>query len=64
MKVIHVGLIGWGTGGSGVVKILRENGPLIEKRLGSKIVLNEIEGAFEGLPVRRSAARPTAGGER
>jgi len=42
MKVIHVGLIGWGTVGSGVVKILRENGPLIEKRLGSKVVLKRI----------------------
>lgn len=42
MKVIHVGLIGWGTVGSGVVRILRENGPLIEKRLGSKIVLKRI----------------------
>ncbi len=42
MKVIHVGLIGWGTVGSGVVRILRENGPLIEKRVGSKIVLKRI----------------------
>jgi homoserine dehydrogenase len=42
MKGIHVGLIGWGTVGSGVIKILQENGPLIEKRLGSKIVLKRI----------------------
>ena len=42
MKIIHVVLIGWGTVGSGVVKILRENGPLIEKRLGSKVVLKRI----------------------
>ncbi len=42
MKGIHVGLIGWGTVGSGVIKVLQENGPLIEKRLGSKIVLKRI----------------------
>jgi len=42
MKGINVGLIGWGTVGSGVVKILQENGPLIERRLGSKIALKRI----------------------
>jgi len=42
MKRIHVGMIGWGTVGSGVVKILQENGPLIEKRLGSKVVLKRV----------------------
>ncbi len=42
MREIRVGLIGWGTVGSGVIKILQENGPLIEKRLGSKIVLKGI----------------------
>ncbi|MFQ6077530.1 MAG: homoserine dehydrogenase, partial [Thermodesulfobacteriota bacterium] len=42
MKEIRVGLIGWGTIGTGVIKILQENGPLIEKRLGSKIVLKGI----------------------
>jgi len=42
MKGIHVGLIGWGIVGSGVIKVLQENGPLIEKRLGSKIILKRI----------------------
>jgi len=42
MKEIGVGLIGWGTVGSGVVKILQENGPLIEKRVGSKIILKGV----------------------
>jgi homoserine dehydrogenase len=42
MKEIRVGLIGWGTVGSGVIRILQENGSLIEKRLGSKIVLKGI----------------------
>jgi homoserine dehydrogenase len=42
MKGIKVGLIGWGTVGSGVIKILQENGPLLERRLGSHIVLKRI----------------------
>ncbi len=42
MRDIHVGLIGWGTVGSGVVKILQENAQLIERRLGSKIVVRRI----------------------
>jgi len=42
MKEIHVGLIGWGTVGSGVVKILQENGPVIERRLGSKLIVKRI----------------------
>jgi homoserine dehydrogenase len=42
MKGINVGLIGWGTVGSGVVKILQENGPLLERRLGSQLVLKRI----------------------
>jgi homoserine dehydrogenase len=42
MKEIHVGLIGWGTVGTGVIKILQENGSLIEKRLGSKLILKRI----------------------
>jgi homoserine dehydrogenase len=42
MKEIRVGLIGWGTVGSGVIKILQDNGALIERRLGSKIVLKGV----------------------
>jgi homoserine dehydrogenase len=42
MKGINVGLIGWGTVGSGVVKILQENGQLLERRLGSQLVLKRI----------------------
>lgn len=42
MKEIRVGLIGFGTVGSGVVKILQENGKLIEKRTGAKIILKRI----------------------
>lgn len=42
MKEIKVGLIGFGTVGAGVVKILQRNSRLIEKRMGAKIILKRI----------------------
>jgi homoserine dehydrogenase len=42
MKEIKVGLIGFGTVGSGVVGILQKNSGLIEKRMGAKLVLKRI----------------------
>ncbi len=42
MKEIKVGLIGFGTVGAGVVKILQKNATLIETRLGAKVVLKRI----------------------
>lgn len=42
MKEIKVGLIGFGTVGSGVVKILQKNSKLIEKRMGAKILLKKV----------------------
>ena len=42
MKKINLGLIGFGTIGSGVVKLLQQSGDLIEKRLGAKLVLKKI----------------------
>lgn len=42
MKKISLGLIGFGTIGAGVVKILQESGDLIEKRLGARLVLKKI----------------------
>ena len=42
MRQINVGLIGFGTVGVGVVKILQHNSGLIEKRMGAKIVLKRI----------------------
>jgi homoserine dehydrogenase len=42
MKEIKVGLIGFGTVGSGVVKILQKNSKLIEKRMGARITLKRI----------------------
>ena len=42
MKEIKVGLIGFGTVGSGVGRILQKNSRLIEKRLGAKLTLKRI----------------------
>jgi homoserine dehydrogenase len=42
MKEIRVGLIGFGTVGSGVGRILQKNSRLIEKRMGAKLVLKRI----------------------
>jgi homoserine dehydrogenase len=42
MKEIKIGLIGFGTVGAGVVRILQENAPLIEQRLGGRIRLHRI----------------------
>ena len=42
MRNVKVGLIGFGTVGSGVVRVLQKNSGLIEKRLGSRIILKRI----------------------
>ena len=42
MKEIYIGLIGFGTIGTGVVKLLRNNAQLLEKRLGARLVLKKI----------------------
>ncbi len=42
MKEIKVGLIGFGTVGTGVVKILQKNSKLIENRMGAKVILKRI----------------------
>jgi len=42
MKKISVGLIGFGTVGSGVVKILQDNGELLRRRIGFAIELDRI----------------------
>lgn len=39
MKEINIGLIGWGTVGSGVTRILRKNSALISRRLGARLRL-------------------------
>ena len=42
MKEIKVGLIGFGTVGSGVARILQRNSRLIEKHMGARLVLKRI----------------------
>ncbi|MBW1711053.1 MAG: homoserine dehydrogenase [Deltaproteobacteria bacterium] len=42
MKPINIGLIGWGTVGSGVVKILLEDQALIQKKLERRLILKRI----------------------
>ncbi|MBW1677393.1 MAG: homoserine dehydrogenase [Deltaproteobacteria bacterium] len=42
MKQIHIGLLGFGTVGSGMVKILLENRGVIESRLGASLALKWI----------------------
>jgi homoserine dehydrogenase len=42
MKKIQIGLIGFGTIGTGVVRLLRENGDLISERIGAEVHLKRI----------------------
>lgn len=41
-NIINIGMIGFGTVGTGVVKILKENSSLIERRLGVPIIIKNI----------------------
>jgi homoserine dehydrogenase len=41
-KDIQIGLLGFGTIGSGVIKLLQDNGDLITKRLGAKLILRKV----------------------
>lgn len=49
-KVIYAGLIGFGTVGTGVVKLLGENRELIKKRLGANLVIKKIADLDIGTP--------------
>ncbi len=42
MKSVQIGILGFGTVGSGVVKLLQENGALLERRLGASIAIRRI----------------------
>ncbi len=42
MKTINLGLIGFGTIGTGVVRLLQESSELIQMRLGAKLVLKKV----------------------
>ncbi len=50
MKKISIGLIGFGTIGTGVVKLLHDNGDLISERVGAEIYLKKIA----DIDIRRS----------
>jgi len=41
-KEIFLGLVGFGTVGTGIVKLLQENEELIQKRLGARLVIKKI----------------------
>ncbi|SNB45109.1 homoserine dehydrogenase [Geobacter sp. DSM 9736] len=42
MKQLNIGLIGFGTIGTGVVKLLAANGGLVEEKVGARLVLKKI----------------------
>lgn len=42
MKLVQIGILGFGTVGSGVVKLIQENGALLEQRLGGRVVIRRI----------------------
>jgi homoserine dehydrogenase len=42
MKTINLGLIGFGTIGTGVIRLLQESSELIQMRLGAKLVLKKV----------------------
>ncbi len=42
MRPVQVGILGFGTVGSGVVKLIRDNGAILERRLGGPIVIRRI----------------------
>lgn len=42
MKEVNIGLIGFGTIGAGVVKLLKKNGTLIQQKTGIKLVIRRI----------------------
>jgi len=42
VKTIHVGILGLGTVAGGVVRLLQENGPMIDARLGARLQVKRI----------------------
>ncbi|MBZ0170016.1 homoserine dehydrogenase [Candidatus Methylomirabilis lanthanidiphila] len=42
MKSVQIGILGFGTVGSGVVKLIQENRALLEQRLGGQVVIRRI----------------------
>ncbi|HBZ56261.1 MAG TPA: homoserine dehydrogenase, partial [Syntrophobacteraceae bacterium] len=42
MRAIGIGLVGWGTVGCGVIKVLQDNAGAIEDRLGVPLILRRV----------------------
>jgi len=42
MRPVQIGILGFGTVGSGVVKLIRDNGAILERRLGGPIAIRRI----------------------
>ena len=65
MKKISIGLIGFGTIGTGVVRLLQENGDLISERVGAEIHLKRIAdidiGKSRGIAVESAFLTTDAG---
>jgi homoserine dehydrogenase len=63
-KIINLGLIGFGTIGTGVVRLLQKNGDLIAERLGAKLNLKRIAdidvGRSRGVKVAEGVLTPKA----
>ena len=57
MKSIKIGLIGFGTIGAGVVKILGKNGDTISKRLGASVEIAKIADLEKSSSAHGSACR-------
>lgn len=58
MKTIHIGLLGLGTVGGGVVRVLRDNAASIEARLGARLEVRRI--AVRALDKERTVDVPRA----
>ena len=65
MRKIYIGIIGFGTVGTGVLKILRNNGKMIGERLGASIVVKKIADldikSDRGIKVNKSLLTTNAG---
>ncbi|MCK5009512.1 MAG: homoserine dehydrogenase, partial [Deltaproteobacteria bacterium] len=65
MRKIYIGIIGFGTVGTGVLKILRNNSKIIRERLGASIVVKKIADldikSDRGIKVNKSLLTTNAG---
>jgi len=65
MRKIYIGIIGFGTVGTGVLKILRNNGKMIGERIGASIVVKKIADidikSDRGIKVNKSLLTTNAG---